>query len=366
MVIRSLQPTELLSGTCNSGQIAAIEAALATPDLLLIQGPPGTGKTTVIAEICYQVALSGGRTLIASQSNLAVDNALGRIIHSPRIRALRKGNPDSVEDEGRDFTEERVVQKWLNDTAHDCQTKLEKRKKDIALLTMLLRSIARFSRYCVRESQWEKDQISLQRKLKQTTQEVSKIEASITQTSGEEKNYLPIQNAFSAVLAGSVDWHQPGFDEVLQDSFQYLTETGNKQQFSRNFNECLRIIEQIGLTLPAKKRVLGGVVWLQGTVHTYSGVWAESRQLISQIEGAIAELSKVSQQHKTLADSLLGKKDQLQRLTMQIDSLQNTIQSQITEINALQRATAALNAIPRNGAGSIPFILQEFHRRRTS
>ncbi len=50
--IQRLQPTDLLSGRCNSGQITAIEMALAVPDLLLIQGPPGTGKTTVIAEIC--------------------------------------------------------------------------------------------------------------------------------------------------------------------------------------------------------------------------------------------------------------------------------------------------------------------------
>lgn len=65
----------MITGTCNSGQIAAMEAALAAPDLLLIQGPPGTSKTTIIAEICYQVALKGGRMLIASQSNLTVDNA---------------------------------------------------------------------------------------------------------------------------------------------------------------------------------------------------------------------------------------------------------------------------------------------------
>lgn len=67
-----LQQQDLLLKSANDGQKAAVEAVLAAPDLVLIQGPPGTGKTTVIAEICYQVALRGGRTLIASQANLAV------------------------------------------------------------------------------------------------------------------------------------------------------------------------------------------------------------------------------------------------------------------------------------------------------
>ncbi len=158
--IQHLQPADLLSGTCNSGQITAIEMALAVPDLLLIQGPPGTGKTTVIAEICYQVALRGGRTLIASQSNLAVDNALGRLIHNPSIRAVRKGSSDSVEDEGRNFTEERVVHTWLKNTAKDCHEKLEQRKQIIVLLNTILKGVQRFSTYRQMEIEQERIQQS--------------------------------------------------------------------------------------------------------------------------------------------------------------------------------------------------------------
>src|SRR5258708_35510666 len=84
----TLEHAELLQPRLNDGQRAAVEGALNAPDLFLIQGPPGTGKTTVIAEICYQNALRGQRTLIASQANLAVDNALSRLVHHPRIRAL--------------------------------------------------------------------------------------------------------------------------------------------------------------------------------------------------------------------------------------------------------------------------------------
>jgi AAA domain len=118
---------DLLLKNINSSQKLAVEIVLSASDLALIQGPPGTGKTTVIAEICYQVARRGGRTLIASQANLAVDNALSRLKHNPAIRAVRKGNKNSVGVEGEPFLEDRVVSTWLKHTAIDCQQRLEKK-----------------------------------------------------------------------------------------------------------------------------------------------------------------------------------------------------------------------------------------------
>ncbi|MEH2069577.1 MAG: AAA domain-containing protein [Nostoc sp.] len=101
-----LRPEDLLLSSANPSQKAAVEMVLAAEDLVLIQGPPGTGKTTVIAEICYQVALRGGRTLITSQANLAVDNALSRLVHNPVVRALRKGKAERVGEEGQPFLED--------------------------------------------------------------------------------------------------------------------------------------------------------------------------------------------------------------------------------------------------------------------
>lgn len=116
-----LRPEDLLLSSANPSQKAAVETVLASEDLVLIQGPPGTGKTTVIAEICYQVALRGGRTLITSQANLAVDNALSRLVHNPVIRAVRKGNAERVGEEGQPFLEDRVIGRWLDNTATDCE-----------------------------------------------------------------------------------------------------------------------------------------------------------------------------------------------------------------------------------------------------
>ena len=63
----------------NEEQKNAIRGAIAAEELFLIWGPPGTGKTEVIKEIAKYESMNGNKTLIASQSNLAVDNALARL-----------------------------------------------------------------------------------------------------------------------------------------------------------------------------------------------------------------------------------------------------------------------------------------------
>ena len=107
--ILELSDKDLLLDTLNFNQKKAVEGVLNSEEIFLIQGPPGTGKTTVIAEICYQNAIRGKRTLISSQSNLAVDNALSRLLHNPKIRIIREGNVSKVEKEGEKYTKANVV-----------------------------------------------------------------------------------------------------------------------------------------------------------------------------------------------------------------------------------------------------------------
>jgi RecA/RadA recombinase len=366
--IQQLLPADLLSGTCNSGQIAAIEATLATRDLLLIQGPPGTGKTTVIAEICYQVALNGGRTLVASQSNLAVDNALDRIIHHPRVRALRKGNLETVEDEGRDYTEEHVVQKWLSNTANDCQTKLEKRQENITLFRRLLGATERFAQYRASEVTWEHKRLSLQHKHAVVTQEIKEIAASIRCDEEEEKRYASVEQALSVLLAGEIIGRSET-SRALQDIFQYLfADVASKLHFRNQINDGLQIVKQVGLIPPAGGHLLMCLVWLKETVHIHNADWAKSRQLISQAEDEIVLLSKADHLQKELASSIQNKKGQMQDIVAQIDNLQSTLQYLTSEVGRFQRATTALSRLSQKGADSIAaafltFINEELRKQ---
>lgn len=100
----------------NEFQRDAVLGAMSAEDLYVIQGPPGTGKTTVISEICYQNAKAGLKTLVASQSNLAVDNALSRLLSNKDIRILRYGRTESIEEEGKKFIEENVSAYWKKQT----------------------------------------------------------------------------------------------------------------------------------------------------------------------------------------------------------------------------------------------------------
>ncbi|GKV56879.1 hypothetical protein NCCP2222_28260 [Sporosarcina sp. NCCP-2222] len=100
----------------NEFQREAVVGAMSANDIYVIQGPPGTGKTTVISELCHQLVKAGMRTLVASQSNLAVDNALGRLLSDPGIRILRYGRTESIEEEGKRFIEENVAHHWKEET----------------------------------------------------------------------------------------------------------------------------------------------------------------------------------------------------------------------------------------------------------
>ena len=81
----------------NEEQKRAVRMALGNRELMLVWGPPGTGKTSVIAEIARQQAERGRKTLIASQANLAVDNALARLWEFESVRPFR------ITRKGRDY-----------------------------------------------------------------------------------------------------------------------------------------------------------------------------------------------------------------------------------------------------------------------
>ncbi|MCB0285890.1 MAG: AAA family ATPase [Calditrichaeota bacterium] len=110
----------------NAGQKRAVQKMLDAPDVALVQGPPGTGKTTVIGEAIYQLARQGKTVLLASQANLAVDNALEKLASVPDIRAIRLGRRHKLSAEGERFAEDRVLEKFYQSLADAAETQFLK------------------------------------------------------------------------------------------------------------------------------------------------------------------------------------------------------------------------------------------------
>ncbi|WP_342527024.1 AAA domain-containing protein [Chryseomicrobium sp. FSL W7-1435] len=134
-------PKLTYSHPLNEFQRRAVEGAFAAEDLYVIQGPPGTGKTTVISEICLQNAKAGLRTLVASQSNLAVDNALSRLLANKDIRILRVGRTESIEEEGKRFIEENIGDYWREVTLSTVTSSVQDRERRLQKLSEELHSI---------------------------------------------------------------------------------------------------------------------------------------------------------------------------------------------------------------------------------
>jgi AAA domain len=120
-----IRANELLK--LNDSQRKAVLAAVYCKDLALLQGPPGTGKTTVIAEMIWQMLRKNPkhRILLTSETNLAVDNAIDRLLNTkgvnPKlarfttlIKPLRFGRMGKMDESGAKYAVERIL-KWCNE-----------------------------------------------------------------------------------------------------------------------------------------------------------------------------------------------------------------------------------------------------------
>ncbi len=103
------EPLEWInSPLLNEGQNLVLSKVLKCPPLGMIQGPPGTGKTTTVSALIAFLVRSGQRVLVASASNLAVDNLLEKVMEKG-VSCLRMGHPARVHSHAREATFDQML-----------------------------------------------------------------------------------------------------------------------------------------------------------------------------------------------------------------------------------------------------------------
>ncbi|MBG1240009.1 translation initiation factor IF-2 N-terminal domain-containing protein [Nostoc sp. NZL] len=322
-----LQPQDLLLSSANPGQKAAVEKVLAAKDLVLIQGPPGTGKTTVIAEICYQIALRGGRTLIASQANLAVDNALSRLVHNPVIRAVRKGRAEKVGEEGQPFLEDQVIGRWLENTANDCENNLTQRLENIQTFSQLLASSQRFTAYFQAEEEFNQQQSKFNKNK-------IKIEANFQ---NQEKSYnetVEKQNEVESLIAGlenvlntapNINWEAPEVTDFLPLLKPYTEGNSFVEEFLANVRQTIKYTDELGFVRPALG-AFGLAAWLRETVAREISGFKTALTSAQNASNAISEVAASVQIVQQNFASLNQLQSDYQKYLAKLQNIHQTIQ----------------------------------------
>ena len=238
----------------NEYQRDAVIGALSAEDLYVIQGPPGTGKTTVISEICYQNAKSGLKTLIASQSNLAVDNALGRLLSNKDIRILRSGRTDSIEEEGKKFIEENVASYWKKQTyeaiSHEIQTHPEKEQQLNQEIEQVQSEIQSFIQKEQKLEEQIREKEAAQARIATLTEEISQLKKQIIPLKKErEKTEQALEklNTSKEQLASKiVEFEGELADKGSIESLESNIEKAKSQLLkSRHLTEVVTVQEQL-------------------------------------------------------------------------------------------------------------------------
>ncbi|KGR74861.1 DEAD/DEAH box helicase [Ureibacillus sinduriensis] len=285
----------------NEYQRAAVAGAVSADDLYVIQGPPGTGKTTVISEICYQNAKAGLKTLIASQSNLAVDNALSRLLSNKDIRILRYGRTESIEEEGKKFIEENVSEYWKEQTYEAIKKEIEGHKtKEIRLKEEILNCENEIGELKEKETKLLEGieiKATAKEKLAIVSEKISQL----------KKQIVPLKKE----------------REKTEETLEKLVESGNK--ISVRINEIKQSLETIGTATTIDEEIQKAKSNIE-----------KSRRMIDYIH-VKSELDKIESQL-----------DEIKTERKTFENRSSMMDSSIQEVQALKKVHEIVSFIEKN------------------
>lgn len=276
----------------NEFQRKAVAGAMSAEDLYVIQGPPGTGKTTVISEICYQNAKAGLKTLVASQSNLAVDNALSRLLSNKDIRILRYGRTESIEEEGKKFIEENVGTYWQEQTFEAITHEVSQQDKKQQLL--------------------EQEIATTEKQLEQLQEEKNELQQAIARKKQAEEQLKIVIEKIAALKKQLAP-----LKKELEQTEQQLEQLEAKKV---ELVEVIAISEQQLVALPTKEEI--------------SAQEVTNQQQLVQLTAAI-QAATIKAEELLLEQQLMNITAQLQRISPEGNVIEQ-LTTKITELKKVQ------------------------------
>ena len=309
--ISKKQQNLIFHNELNKFQKEAVTGAMTSNDLYVIQGPPGTGKTTVISEICHQNVKAGLRTLVASQANLAVDNALGRLLSHQDIRILRYGRTESIEEEGKKFIEENVALNWKKETLHAINKQLQSNSN--------------------REKQLESELTSCEDQLEVLQKELVSLEEKIRlkEVARGEHNTRSIE---LAKLFAETNKLKNNREEIIENQAVLKNSANELVKEMNRLEQKLKTEDISSQTIAEMEKFEGQIEQLRLYIN-----YRETSQLIYEIESAVATYHK----------ELNNKQSRIEGLHTFLTEIHST-----TKLDLLQRQLATFGIVPTSSTNS--------------
>lgn len=309
----------------NEFQQEAVIGAMSAEDLYVIQGPPGTGKTTVISEICQQNAKAGLRTLVASQSNLAVDNALSRLLSNKEIRILRFGRTESIEEEGKRFIEENVGQYWKEQTLSALQKELDEHSlREGQLLKQIVGCKLQIE-------ELSKEQILLKKAIEQKAEAKVEYELGIEEIKKLKKALVLLKKDHEELESRlyEVRVKSEALAHEVNTMEQFLVSNPTKQELVTEIDSLMVEIKGIQNYL-VYKDTIASLQQTETNVETYREKYQTVLTKLNHLEGLktdIDSIKKIDQLKSTMKEYGIELSSQLQQQMAELDELIDKIKA---------------------------------------
>ena len=245
---------ECASKYIDEPKLKSLEGALGAEDLYLLQGPPGTGKTTFISELVYQILRRDARSkiLIASQSNVAVDNSLSKIKGLlPNVSMIRVGIREKFSENIIEYTFENFCKSWGNDVIKKCEEALTSYKKKLGIDQSIFEKnsvITEIEDLVANIKEWNEEKQSIQSKKNDIDKQIEKWS---TMNLKLENIILEISKEKEKSIEASVSKILEDFSENIQLIGLYYSE----------------LIEKVGDLSYKKKEVEGQLIEIETKIN---------------------------------------------------------------------------------------------------